>query len=281
MEGTLDEWTVAALAMIRRTLETLAVPVVGGHGNSRRCRVRRSLASALASKDCSPTNGRRLSRISTTGTTASGDESNGVTHSRQPRGQSMLRRLLSASMSRGQEQGGAAPQVHAGAEEQEGHGQHRCQHEQPVEPGGGTTSVTHGGSRGEQGRDGAKGLAGGVADGGSINGSPGVVASSSSPSPSPSLWPEVMQQRLQQQQQQQREEPGVAQASFDELLRDAQAETGSGMGIGIGIGMGTGRGRDVMRELLVTSEELVKAVEMQQKVRETVILVILLCDTAW
>eukprot|EP00752_Nemacystus_decipiens_P015755 g14066.t1 len=69
--------------------------------------------------------------------------------------------------------------------------------------------------------------------------------------------------RLALQQQLGEEEPSQARADFDELLRDAQAESRSD--IGIGIGPGTRRGRDVMGALLETSEELVQAVEMQQK----------------
>eukprot|EP00903_Cladosiphon_okamuranus_P017738 g16330.t1 len=267
MEGTLEEWTVAGLAMIRRTLDTLAVPVMvldgggDGDGNSRRSlTLRRSLASALASRDCSPANGRRLTRLSTAGTTASGDESNGVMHQRG-QSMSMLRRLLSAGVGRGQEQGRAY--------EEEEDGQHRRQH-QPV---GGSTTATRSSSGGLEERNGSSALAASVGNAGSINGirSPGGVASSSASvtaSASPSLWQGLVQQQqhLQQEQQQpEEEEPREAQADFDELMTDAQADTGSGMGIGVGIRTGAGRGRGVMRGLLETSEEVVEAVEMQQK----------------
>ena len=55
IEGTLDAWTDAALVMIKRTLEAFAVSsgVVSGSRTSDRVR---SLASAVASKDCSPAN---------------------------------------------------------------------------------------------------------------------------------------------------------------------------------------------------------------------------------
>ena len=251
MEGTLDEWTVAALAMIRRTLDTLALPVVDGDGKNRGGRLRRSLASALASKDCSPTNGRRLTRVSTSTRIAGGDESNEMMHSRHHRGQSMLRRLLSTGLGRvqgqGQAQGEAVPQAQADVEDGQEDGQHRRQH--------------------EESQGGARALSASIAGSGSSVDGGVVVASSSSSSspPSPSsVWQGLAQQ--QQQQQQGGGGPSAARADFDELLRDAQAETGSGMGIGGGIGRGTGRGRDVMGELLETSEELIKAVEMQQKV---------------
>lgn len=279
IEGTLDEWTVAALAMIRRTLQTVAVAVVdgdadgdgGGRRKHRGNRVRRSLASALASKDCSPTNGRRLTRISAT--TGMVGESNEAMHLGHPRSQSMLRRLL--SLGRGQ-----GSRIGQGGDEGEDGDKERVQGDRggaaAAADGGvvvGNGDDDHDGEEEGRGGPGARALSASAAVGGdNLNASPeGVASSSRSPSPSPApVWRRLVQQQQQQQEQQQEHQeggaPGLAQAEFEELLRDAQAETGSGIGVGVGVGTATGRGRDVMGALLETSEELVKAVEMQQKV---------------
>ncbi|CAN0216369.1 unnamed protein product [Pylaiella littoralis] len=110
IEGTLNEWTAAAVPMIRRTLTAFADGTTRGGSSSSSgsnnitSRSHHSLASALTSKDCSPRNRRSRS---------GGDD--GADESRRPRhagSQSGLWRVTKAA--RGGGEGGASDQAEGG-----------------------------------------------------------------------------------------------------------------------------------------------------------------------
>lgn len=222
IEGTLNEWTAAAVPMIRRTLTAFADGTTRGGSSSSSgsnnitSRSHHSLASALTSKDCSPRNRRSRS---------GGDD--GADESRRPRhagSQSGLWRVTNAA--RGGGEGGASDQAEGGQQlGQEGGGGGGGGGREGGEEGEETTAFR---TRGDQ-----------ISNSSSSNAKGGSRGSR--------LGPEDT-------------EVEEARADFSELLRDAQEATGEGRG--------ARPEGDIMEALLETSEGLVAAVEMQQKVSD-------------
>lgn len=245
MEGTLSEWTAAALVLIQRTLEASADGITrvnsttsGGSSTSRRRRrsshPRRSLASALTSRDCSPTHRNGIWRR------VGSDGSSAAEHTR---GQSVLRRVLSLGrrdrhaqeFAQGGDGDGDDGQSEGGqlqVENNQGQGEANEEEDTTTAHNG----VKHGGD---------KPAASSTSIEGTLNGSSRDTARPPSPvQPGP-----------------EEEEAGLARADLADLLRDAQEETEAGIG--------AGQEGDIIGALLRTSEELVATVETQQKVSET------------
>lgn len=245
MEGTLSEWTAAALVLIQRTLEASADGITrvssttsGGSSTSRRrsrsSHPRRSLASALTSRDCSPThrNGtwRRVG-------------SDGSSVAEHARGQSVLRRVLSLGRrdrhAHEFAQGGSGD----GDDGQSEGGQQQVENSQgqedATEEGDATTAhncVKNGGDKPAAFRT-------------SIEGT--LDGSNRDPAGPPSPVPPGPEE----------EEAGLARADLADLLRDAQE--------GMEAGIGAGQEGDIIGALLRTSEELVATVKTQQKASKT------------
>lgn len=229
MEGTLNEWTAAAVPLIQRTIAAFTddgtdrgTRSSSSRNNNNTGRSRQSLASALTSRDCSPQNGRRSH--------SNGDGGANEAQHHQPghaRSQSGLWRVVNKD--RGGEVRGASGEVEGGCQLAQGGGGEGG--------GGGATCVG-------EGKKEVVAL---------MNGDEKMVSSSSSSS---SNVKEEQRARLGSEGN----ELEAAQADFAELLRDAQEETGGGTR--------TGPQEGVMEALLETSEGLVAAVETQQKVSE-------------
>ncbi|CAM9483893.1 unnamed protein product [Ectocarpus fasciculatus] len=237
MEGTLSEWTAAALVLIQRTLEASADGITrvnsttsGGSSTSRRrsrgSHPRRSLASALTSRDCSPTHRNGIWRR------VGSDGSSAAEHTR---GQSVLRRVLSLGrrdrhaqeFAQGGDGDGDDGQSGGGGNNQ---GQGEANEEED-------TTTAHNGVK----NGGDKPAASSTSIEGTLNGSSRDTAGPPSPvRPGP-----------------EEEEAGLARADLADLLRDAQEETEAGIG--------AGQEGDIIGALLRTSEELVATVETQQK----------------
>ncbi|CAM9925555.1 unnamed protein product, partial [Ectocarpus sp. 12 AP-2014] len=245
MEGTLSEWTAAALVLIQRTLEASSDGITrvssttsGGSTTSRRrsrsSHPRRSLASALTSRDCSPTdrNGtwRRV-----------GSDGSGVAE--HTRGQSVLRRVLSLGRrdrhAREFAQGGSGDGDDGQSEGGQQQVENSHEQEDASEEGDATTAhnyVKNGGDKPAAFRSSIKGNSDG---------------SKRDPAGPPSPVPPGPEE----------EEAGLARADLADLLKDAQE--------GMEAGIGEGQEGDIIRALLRTSEDLVATVETQQKASKT------------
>ncbi|CBJ26254.1 conserved unknown protein [Ectocarpus siliculosus] len=243
MEGTLSEWTAAALVLIQRTLEPSTDGITpvnsttsGGSSTSRRrsrsSHPRRSLASALTSRDCSPTHRNGIWRRV---------RSDGSSVAKNTRGQSVLRRVLSLGRRDRHAQEFAQGGSGDGDDGQSEGGQQQVEssqgEEDATEEGDATKAhncLKKGGDKPAAFRTSIEGTSDG---------------SNRDPAGPPSPVPPGPEE----------EEAGLARADFADLLRDAQE--------GVEAGIGAGQEGDIIRALLRTSEELVATVETQQKNR--------------